>query len=52
MDQKTIDKVAKGIKIFGAILFTVCLGLAIWSLTRPPVLDGPPLPDPFQQQVH
>lgn len=50
MDQSTIDKIGLGIKIFGAVLFAVCLGAFIWSLTRPPVTDGPMPPDPWQQQ--
>lgn len=52
MEQSTIDKVALGLKIFGAVLFAVCLGGLIWSLTRPPVTDGPmpPEPAPMQQR--
>jgi hypothetical protein len=50
MNQSTIDKVAIGIKVFGAVLFAVCLGALIWSLFRPPVTDGPMPPDPWQQQ--
>jgi hypothetical protein len=40
-----------GIKVFGVVMFVVCTGLLIWSLFRPPVTDGPPLPDPFQHSV-
>ena len=41
MDQATIDKVGKGIKIFGVVLFVLCAGGLIWSLFRPPVTSGP-----------
>lgn len=34
------------IKVFGAVLFAVCLGAIIWSLTRPPVTNGPMPPEP------
>lgn len=50
MEQSTIDKVALGIKIFGGVLFAVCLGAIIWSLTRPPVTTGPMPPDPAPMQ--
>lgn len=51
------NKVALGLKIFGATLFAVCLGLFIWSLTRPPVTTGPMPPAPWDdngtmQQKH
>lgn len=36
----------KGIKIFGAVLFAVCLGALVWSLFRPAVKDGPMPPEP------
>jgi len=32
MNQETIDKLAKGIKIFGAILGVVCVVGLIWSM--------------------
>jgi hypothetical protein len=38
------------IKVFGAVLFAVCLGAIIWSLTRPPVTNGP-MPDPFKAKL-
>jgi len=34
------------IKVFGAVLFTVCLGGIIWSLFRPAVKTGPMPPEP------
>jgi len=43
MDTK---KVATGLKIFGAVLFVLCLGGLIWSLFRPAVTHGPPVPEP------
>jgi hypothetical protein len=46
MDQSTIDKLGLATKIFGAVLFVTLLGAMIWSLTRPPVTEGP-MPDPF-----
>lgn len=46
MDQSTINKLGTATKIFGAILFAVLLGAMIWSLTQPPVTEGP-MPDPF-----
>lgn len=49
MEQQSIDKVALGLKIFGAVMFAVCLGGLIWSLFRPPVTDGPMPPDPVEQ---
>ena len=41
------DRVAKGIRIFGAVLFVLVLGAFIWSMCRPPVTTGPQptLPD-------
>ena len=50
MDQKTIDKLALGTKIFGGVLFAVCLGAIIWSLFRPPVTTGPMPPEPAPMQ--
>lgn len=41
------SKISLGIKVFGAVLFAVCLGLLVWSLFRPPVKDGPMPPDPL-----
>lgn len=41
MEQAKIDKIGKGVTIFGAILFVFCLGAFIFSLTRPPVTSGP-----------
>ena len=49
MKQSTIDKLALGTKIFGAVLFVVCLLGMIWSFTQPPVTEGP-MPDPFEFQ--
>jgi len=46
MDQSTINKFALGIKIFGAIFGAIVLGILIWSLFRPAVKNGPPLPTP------
>lgn len=42
------EKIKKGIQIFGITLGVVCLALWIWSLTRPPVTEGPELPPPAQ----
>jgi len=41
-----IPAVSTGIKVFGAVLFAVCLGALIWSLFRPAVTDGPMPPEP------
>ncbi len=46
MEQSTIDKLSLATKIFGGVLFVVLLAGMIWSLTRPPVTEGP-MPDPF-----
>jgi hypothetical protein len=46
MEQSTIDKLGLATKIFGAVLFVVLLAGMIWSLTQPPVTEGP-MPDPF-----
>lgn len=50
MDQKTIDRLALGTKIFGGVLFTVCLVALIWSLFRPAVTEGPMPPEPAPMQ--
>lgn len=39
-------KISLGIKVFGGVLFAVCLGLLIWSLFRPAVTTGPMPPEP------
>lgn len=43
----TKDKIKYGIQGFGALLFLVCLGAWIWSLTQPAVTTGP-MPDPWK----
>jgi hypothetical protein len=37
------------LQAFGATLFLVLLGLFVWSLTRPPVTEGPMPPMPAIQ---
>lgn len=49
MDQSTINKLGRATQIFGAVLFVVLFGVTIWSLTQPPVTEGP-MPDPWKQQ--
>jgi len=41
MEQEKINKIGKGVVIFGTVLFIFCLGAFIFSLTRPPVTSGP-----------
>ena len=41
MDQATANKIGVGIKVFGVVLFVVCLGGLIWSLFRSPVTTEP-----------
>lgn len=46
MDQSTINKLGLAVKIFGFVLFVALLAGLVWSLTRPPITEGP-MPDPF-----
>lgn len=46
------EKVALGIKIFGAVLFAVCAAGLIWSLFRPAVTTGPMPEMPLQHTLH
>ena len=36
--------------VFGAALFVTLLGMFIWSLTQPPVTEGPMPPMPVYNQ--
>jgi hypothetical protein len=49
MDQSTINKLGTATKVFGAVLFVVLAAAMAWSLTQPPVTNGP-MPDPWPQQ--
>lgn len=46
------QKISLGIKIFGGVLFVICLGGLIWSLFRPAVTDGPMPPEPAPAASH
>lgn len=37
------DKIGLGVKVFGAVLFAICIGCLVWSVYHP-VTSGP-MPD-------